>query len=276
MWIPNQIPKIAHFYWGEKTLPWLRFLTLSTFQKFNPDWEIRYYVPKERSLCKSWVSFEQKYDITGKDYTPHLKQMGISIIALDFKSSYNVSNNVSEVHKSDYLRWGLLSTVGGLWSDMDIIYFNSMDKVEIKSDINTIVCNNVYGNSIGFMMGSPNNPYYNHLKKKTLLNFTPDNYQTWGSLLVNKEFPSPETISQKYKECKVFNLPMDVVYAYNANMLEVIYNTNNMNHYTKNSIGLHWYAGYPVAEKLINELNEENFVSYAPSIITETIKKALL
>ena len=39
---------------------------------------------------------------------------------------FNLSNEISEVKKSDFLRWHILSTEEGLWSDMDILYLKSM------------------------------------------------------------------------------------------------------------------------------------------------------
>ena len=50
------------------------------------------------------------------------------VIQVDFQI-YNFNNDMPEVHKSDFLRLELLSTIGGLWSDMDIIYFKPMNSL---------------------------------------------------------------------------------------------------------------------------------------------------
>lgn len=35
------IPKIAHFHWTGPTMSWLRLVSIATFKKHNPGWEIR-------------------------------------------------------------------------------------------------------------------------------------------------------------------------------------------------------------------------------------------
>ena len=49
------IPKIAHFYWGNEILPFLRYITIYSFSILNPDWEIKLYLPtkisKEENQC---------------------------------------------------------------------------------------------------------------------------------------------------------------------------------------------------------------------------------
>ena len=171
MWYLNKIPKIAHFYWGNPTLPYLRYLTIYSFYKFNPDWEIRFYYPKYPYTINTWKSKEQRYKFIGKDYYAELRKLPIKIIEFDMKN-IGISNDISEVFKSDYLRWFLLATVGGLWSDMDIIYFKPMNTLinnkEEKKEIDTLIsiCKEGYRNkfkyhhSIGFMLASADNVYY--------------------------------------------------------------------------------------------------------------------
>ena len=62
MWHLDKIPKILHVYWGGSSLPKLRYLTIESFAKYNPDWEVRVYVPATPVEGHSWSTFEQKYD----------------------------------------------------------------------------------------------------------------------------------------------------------------------------------------------------------------------
>ena len=154
MWHLTKIPKIAHFYWGNEKLPYLRYLTISSFCKYNPDWKVRFYYPKYRQTKKTWNSKEHKYEIiVKKDYTEELKKLPITFVEIDFES-LDLSNDLTEVHKSDYLRWFLLANVGGLWSDMDIIYIDSMNNISLNindnNELNTLICYDwIKQNSIG-------------------------------------------------------------------------------------------------------------------------------
>lgn len=274
MWHLTKIPKKAFFYWGEEKLPYLRFLSLVTFYTYNPTWEITLYVPKIRTVDKSWTSHEQKYELQCECYFKELlKYKTISIKYFDFEW-IGVPNSISEVHKSDYLRWYLLSTEGGLWSDMDIIYFKSLDDAYFNTventNINTIVCDRIYGHSIGFMLGEENSLYYKYIFDKSLKALDKKNYQSIGSLLINKEFPQVESIKEKFPYCEVLNLDMNFVYPYNARMIKRIYENMSMLKYTPNTVGLHWYAGHPLAAHFVNELTPTNYTNHN-NAITRTI-----
>ena len=266
-WELHKIPKIAHFYWGEKTLPYMRFLTIYTFLKHNPDWEIRYYYPKFRYPEKTWTTFELKYDISkAKDYITELRELPVQMIELDF-SQYLLPNDISEVFKSDLLRWSLLSTTGGLWSDMDILYFRPMttllNNTKENSEVDTgITINDTYGHSIGFLLSAPNNLYYDHIIKHTSSYFNPKNYQCLGTTMLIKEVRTMSIIAEKFPTLTIANIDNNAVYAYNASMIKSIYNSESLTHFTPHSIGLHWYAGHPLSGEFLNVVTEENYLEY--------------
>ena len=258
MWHLNKIPKILHVYFGGKILPYARFMTIYSFHKYNPDWEIRFYFPHFPSISKSWITFEQKYELDVKDYFPELKKLGIRIIPVDFKV-IGIDNSISEVHKSDFLRWYLLSTVGGLWSDMDILYFKSINelsfnKPEMKHlDTGVCICN--YGHSIGFMLASKHNLYYKYIWERSKEAWNSNNYQSIGSVLSNKLFPKVETIKKTFPTLNPINIPMKIVYAYNASNIKEIFQSTDMGKFTPTSIGLHWYAGHTLAGEFLQKTN---------------------
>jgi len=266
-WELNKIPKIAHFYWGEEILPYARYLTIHTFAKQNPDWKINYYYPKSRYPKQSWESFELKYDITKlTDYTTNLKSLNVELIEVDF-SLYLLPNDISEVFKSDLLRWKLLSTVGGLWSDMDIIYFRPMnellDNTQQNKYIDTaITINEEYGHSIGFLMSSPNNTYFKHILLKTAEYYNPKQYQSLGTGILIPEVKDMKTIKSKFPELNVLNIDTNAVYAYNAMNIKLIYNSKSLEKFTKNSVGIHWYAGHPLAGDFVTKLTSENYDNF--------------
>lgn len=263
-WELNKIPKIAHFYWGEEILPYARYLTIYTFSKQNPDWKIKYYYPKIRCKEQMWKTFELKYDISQlKDHTLYLKNLPIDLIEWDF-ARYLMPNGISEVFKSDLLRWYLLSTVGGLWSDMDVLYFKPMTNLLINTSLNShldtlVAINNKYGHSIGFLLSSANNNFYNYILEKTRKYYNPNEYQSLGTGILKPEAGSIEIINRKFPTIHLGNIDNEAVYSYDATMIKLIYNSTSLQYFNSNSIGMHWYAGHPLAGKFTTEITEENY-----------------
>jgi mannosyltransferase OCH1-like enzyme len=148
MWHLNRIPKTVHFYWGGSKLSYLRFLSVESFQRHNPDWAIEVHVPAIPSnAAPAWDTFQQKNVNIEHDYFSELSGIdGVTIVEHDF-SDYDFDNNAHEVHKSDFLRWRLLSTEGGVWSDIDILYVKPMNSLvenveeEYQQSIDAFLCN---------------------------------------------------------------------------------------------------------------------------------------
>jgi len=256
MWHLTKIPKILHVYFGGEKLSYLRYMTVKSFCNLNRDWQVRFYYPKFPTTDKSWVSFEQKYEFDGDDYFDRLKSLPIQMIEYDF-SSIGVDNSLSEVYKSDFLRWYLLSTVGGLWADMDILFFKPMSFLPFNTPenahIDTGVCICNYGHSIGFMLASQDNLYYRYIWQRTKQAWNSTNYQSIGSILSNHLFPTVQSVHRVLPQLNAINIPMDVVYAYDAARISDIYKSQNLDRYTNNSIGLHWYAGHPLAGQYLQQ-----------------------
>ena len=60
-----------------------------------------------------------------------LLAMEIEKIEVDL-NELGVDNRMPESFKADFLRWRLLATAGGLWSDFDIIYFKPMESLYLN------------------------------------------------------------------------------------------------------------------------------------------------
>jgi len=249
-WHLTKIPKILHCYWGGNSLPYLRYLTIDTFHRLNPDWQIRYYYPINPKKEHSWVTTEQKYKETWDNWIDKIDTSYVSAIGISFEDA---KKNMSEVHRSDYLRWQLLSGLGGLWSDMDILYVKPMEALyvntEENSDKETVVCISGYGHSVGFMMGSRRNVVFKTMADKSLASYSSNQYQCMGSVLFNKLYPNIELIPRG------INLSMDVVYAYDANHVRELFSDNRPNRFTNNTIGVHWYAGSHISGAYLNKTN---------------------
>jgi hypothetical protein len=249
-----KIPKILHLYWGGGPMYYLRYMTIRTFMKYNPDWEIMLWHPKYPNTNFTWNSGEQNSGLICEDFLPEAMALSITKTAVDF-TDYGFNNRISEVHKSDFIRLVKLSTIGGVWSDMDIIYFKPMNSLYFNrlenQNIETVYCNRVYGHSVGFLMGTQNNLIFRELMIQTKRNFNPHLYQIMGSLTYNHVFPTEESIT---RITPAINMSMDVVYSHNAGDIPNIINGTESK-FTNESIGLHWYAGDPRWKEFINKTN---------------------
>jgi len=260
-WLPTKIPKIAHFYWGNSTLPFLRYLTLETFSHYNPDWELILHVPITTDSQITWDTPENKLQFTGIDYTYKLKDIpNLTINKIDFYRYMRLSNDISSVHLSDFLRWKLLSEQGGMWIDMDILFIKPISESEVNANVNTdlVFCQCRYGHSIGFIGASANNEYYKHINKMAREKYNKKSYQSIGCELINDS--DVFGIMHKYNYKGIF-IASETVYPLDAIRIRHIYN-GDFPLDDPRTIGLHWFAGDVMANHYINSINETNYNDY--------------
>lgn len=261
----NNIPKIIHFYWGSTVLPYLRYMSLYSFKKFNPDWEVRLYIPTKLVISKSWNDPWNKTELHAEDYMDRVTDIA-TVLSFDMESiGYN--NEISEVIKSDIVRLYLLSEIGGVWSDLDIIFFKPISFGIPNLDFTAMFCNHGF-HSIGFLAGALGNIAFQELfsKVKSFCNYS--QYEGAGSLFYNK---------QVVMNSLVYNLPMEVVYPQDYNFAESMVTSpasEKLSYIKENTIGWHWYAGNPVCGEFQNVCTETTYKNYN-NIITYLIGKVI-
>lgn len=258
----SNIPKIIHFFWDASRLSYLQYLTIVSFHKFNPDWEIIIHECEEPQEEMTWDTNEQKLRYSGKDYYPNLKQLEyVKINKINFKE-IGFSEDVSDVYKSDYVRWYMLSTMGGVWSDMDILYFKPMTEIKMPDDVKTVICSGDLKHLIGFLMASPNNEFFKLLTNKTNFHFDPYDYQSIGSKLINFYENNINDVA--------FNLDYKIVYPFNHSLTNKIFYDTDLSLITDETIGVHWFNGCNLAKEFTNDFTEESEIN---NVITLLINK---
>lgn len=251
------IPKILHVYWGFDTLPYMRYLTVKSFIHFNPDWKVVLWKPEGRSVKNTWKSNHQSYSVDCDDYLANL--LGITPYILPIKAAdFNIPEGITDVHISDFLRLQVLSTTGGVWSDMDVIYFKPITELKVNTEdnkyIDTFVCmrdHNAYIHSGGFLMADMYSRYYECLKVMAKSYYNIEDYQCVGVNMYNKVFSTLDSV-QRYTNAE--NIGMDAVYAHDALHVKELINGAPLM-FTKDSIGCHWYGGHPQWGKFIKDTN---------------------
>ena len=246
------VPKIAHFYWGGGPLLYIRYLSVLSFMRQNPDWNVILWYPKNPFKGKSWGIQHGDQDINYrlcKDYTPELTALPINKIPIDF-DSLGFTKNMAEVHKNDYVRISVLGMCGGVWSDTDVIFFRPMSDLKVNipenEDKETYVCISWYGHSTGFNMANEGSRFFESLFSKLRVEYKKKEYQCWGPDLFNKYYKTLESIPS------AINLSMDVVYTYDCHHVGDLLK-DEPQRFTEGSIGCHWYGGNSIWGKFLNQ-----------------------
>jgi len=244
------IPKTWNFYWGGNGLCFLQYMTVVSFNKFNPDWKIIINTPIINSIETTWVTNEQKLQYVGKNFFDDVKKLPyVNINIVDF-DKIGFFNGAPEVFKSDYFRWYLLSTIGGGWSDMDILYLKSINEF-LSPNTDTVICFGEYKNIIGFFLSKPNNTFFKRLLDNSLRYFNQLDYQSIGSKLMNTFYPRETDIFYEFP--KVKNLDMATFYKINHENIEDLFYNNKIDIIDDDIFGVHWYNGSDIAKNFNNQ-----------------------
>lgn len=263
----RKIPKLAYFYWGAPILPYLRYMGLYSFKKFNPDWKVTLFTPAELNTEITWQTHENEEPLDTEDYTDRLGDIDIGVQKFDM-GTIGYTNAMPEVVKSDILRLYLLKTTGGFWSDLDILYFRSIEHTLKPTDCQAYFCyrrggvtqddtpkNGPLYHSIGFLMGEPGCTQFDQLFNNARSVMDTGAYQSVGSpyyrVMIDMQNPA------------IFNIDINMVYPSRApqSMFESptahhIYEIRNL------TIGWHWYAGHPTAGRYQNLMTESTYKNF--------------
>jgi hypothetical protein len=277
------------FYWGfNSKMSYLNYLTLLSFSKLNPDWKLYLYRPRKASkhVLSQHIN-DIKHEYIGPDYSKEISNIdNLEVIEFDF-DTLNIENERAEVYKSDILRWYLLSTLGGGWSDMDILYFKPISAIRTSrrmivgnsKEIDTCIIFKDYGyHPIGFYLSSEKNPFFAKIFKETSYHFNPLDYQSVGKNLLNKLYPSVSSIKCQFPELNICDLAAKTVYPYRPREIQLIFNYNIKLLITKETIGIHWYNGSKISKDFNNnyQINKGKLDSFAAKILSFGKKTATI
>src|SRR3989337_368888 len=117
------IPKKIYFFWGNAIMSWMRYMTLKSFRQMNPSWEMILYISQHNVMNKVWKmdNYQDFFCFKGENYIGKIKDLKIDI------RQFKENKDMTPSHASNFFKWKILSTDGGIYSDMDILYFKPMD-----------------------------------------------------------------------------------------------------------------------------------------------------
>lgn len=256
LWHLHKIPRVLHLYWGGENMSFLRHLTVVSFHQYNPDWQIKVHIPKEVYKGNpSWNTpeYSHGFKIPGR-YMEQLVNYGVQFVEHDFES-YGIRSDIPETFKADYLRYHLLSTEGGVWSDFDILYFRPMSMAKFNNEENSDADTGLYIEKglphISFLFSSAKNPMYSRLEVLAKEKLDLSRYQSIGSEL----FALPEMQVDQFpiKLCKI---DKNSIYYFEWKRLPDLF--INEAPYPDDAVGIHWFAGTPISQDYDSRITIEN------------------
>jgi glycosyltransferase involved in cell wall biosynthesis len=272
--LKNYIPKCMNFFWASSKLSWARYLTVKSFRILNPDWEINVYTDGDipANAPKTWRTEEMQdcnvYD--GVDYFPELKNLDVEV-----KEYVSSLRSLAPAHASDLFQWSMLSSEGGFFSDMDILYIKPIPYEEwCKSDV--VYCNSRGYASIGFYGSSPNNPLFHGILCEALARYKKGIYQStgaeaiyragglgamWNNTLTNHPGDvAMAVLKNQYSKLSFKELIESTVYPWAWDDVENIWDRSVT--VPISCIGIHWFGGAPKSQGMNSLLTPDNVEEY--------------
>jgi hypothetical protein len=162
-WHLTNIPKIAYFFWGTQEFPWVRYLTLETFRKHHPDWQM--ILHKKPILDDYSDNAEQAMACWDK-----LEKLGIQVEDIDIEDELGITFPVPYITIfADIYRYIVLNKTGGFYSDMDCLYWKSLEDCPFNDprnvDVQTFMLNPPYHH---FILSQPYAPVLRNILYKQI------------------------------------------------------------------------------------------------------------
>lgn len=247
-------------YWDGSPFSHLNFISVQSFREYHKDWEIRMWSPVQRTSANSWRSPEQQTKYVGKDYYSNLNELNVTHHTVDF-DKIGFMNSASEVIKSDYFRYWVLTEFGGAWSDCDIVYIRSLNGI-FPDNTDTVICCNTARRihyPVGFLMSSKDNTLFKHILSLCKVRYNPSQYQCLGTLLFEAIFPRFDLIKRTFPQLNIVIMDKHYYLPIDWDKLEWIYQGEPPHEVLKtNTFGVHWFNGSAAAKAYQNDMSNGN------------------
>ena len=263
------LTKKIFFYWGNSVMSWLRYMTLYSFRKLNPDWEMELHVSHIDMEDKYWENHNEQdfHTYKGKNYLPEVKKLGVKI-----KECPVFVKGAGPSHNSNFFKWNELATNGGIYSDMDILfvkpieeYYNKIQNLQTGISYSDEEKVDIHGGyfSIGFMFSSGNNRFFKDVFNWSIKYCDLNSYQGAGVMPLYEMLAANQGM-EIYRNGLSY-IPMDLVYPWRYYQQDDFFNHCHTT-LPKDTIGIHWYAGHPMAQEFNNNIKPDTLSNYDNTI----------
>jgi len=246
-------------------MSWMRYMTLKSFRFLNPTWDIILYTAPCSGSEKTWKDNVDQdfFTYKGQNFFDKVHELDIEILEWKMVELQNVGPS----HLSNFLKWFKLQAHGGIYADMDILWVRPFDELyQQMREFDTAICWTKYL-SIGLLGSSIGNRMFQKFYSHACSCYTPDRYQCVGvesiyALLYNDlafsedgsvdwNFLAQQNMLQdirdRFPDLKIFNIPFATVYPFKCTEMEKVFNARYS--LPDHVVGLHWYAGDPLAQE---------------------------
>lgn len=268
------IPKKIFFYWCGNNFSYLRYISVLSFKKLNPDWDVTVYTGSvTNSEDRHEGIYQDFYANNAQNYLDSLAQHGIQIQPHTIGIN-DFDKKCSPVFKSDISRWQILARDGGFYSDTDILFIRPMSSYSaITADIIVCLPPEQGWCLIGFLASTPKNKFYYDVVRTAIKNYNVTIYESMGGKAMLRTIGGNKnyfrTMKQKYNNYKINNLDLSSVYPFKYYELDSMTSpvTKDTIDKTKNSIGIHWFGGCMAGNTLVKKLNNKTIHEHDNIII---------
>tara|TARA_R110000751_G_scaffold126785_1_gene228787 strand:+ start:13241 stop:14092 length:852 start_codon:yes stop_codon:yes gene_type:complete len=255
-------------------LCYLQYLTIVSFHRNNPEFEINIHYPCKKSEHITWDTEEQRgRSLDFIDYLDNLKALPyVKWHEVDMTKICNfLDNDSSEVFKSDFLRIYILHKEGGVWSDIDILYNNSISNLmlQLNGNSSALLCCD-YDYYIGFIASTPESKTFEMLLDNAEENFNPSEYQSMGSAHYGKNHDSIKKESVYFHPLLFYPFGWTkegLEYFFYSKVDSVDYEEPTSKEITniniEDLIGIHWCNGNSYSQTLCRHFNHNTQTKFS-------------
>jgi len=213
----------------------------------NPDWEVIVWRPAQSGKAPGWHTKEHShYAWTKEDWAERFKEAGDNV--REEIADLGDFPRLTEVHRSDLYRWRLLHTMGGFWSDIDIVFFRPMSDLEVDMEADALLCWGEidelrHWQAIGFLAGKPGAILFKEMERigLALAKMPHLGYQDLGTnLLVGFARPgATEAVGSV-----IGQIPQHAVYPFKSvkSQMPALWMDFRKLDVRQSTIGIHWFA----------------------------------
>ena len=278
------IPRRMNFVWAGR-MSWLRWLTLHTFCKLNPDWEVHLYAPNSKPIAKHWtMNTDDDHEYTGKDYREDIPSQVI-------RSEFSTPLPMASPQMCGWYRWQSLATVGGFFCDMDILWVKPLQTLwEKVNQADAVFCLESGYMAVGLIGSRPRCKLFQDMASSIKPKKT-DLYQYYGVDYVypfcgvrdrkRSKCPGKEALNRLRRHYGQFGrgatlnireVPDYTVYPFDWLGVDSLWKQDLP--INKKSLGVHWFGGNVISRKFSQQLTPENWKDHRNSL-TNYLRKIL-
>ena len=275
------IPRCMNFFWTGR-LSWLRWLTLTTFIKYNPDWRVYLYKPDVPTIPKHWsMDTDDDWEYQGADYTDRIPPQV-------HQCTYSIPGSMASAQMCDWFQWHLLAEEGGFFADMDIIWTAPLDPVwKTVRHKSAVFCLESGVMAIGLVAALPQCQLFQELATSLPTGANRD-YQHYGTSMVYRfagirspikpaSKPGDEALKRLRRHYKgnvdIGELPSETVYPLEWNQVDEVW--KGQLPVDPKSVGIHWFGGSELSHYWNYLLAEDTWRNHR-NTLTNYLEQALL